>query len=85
LTLRCAKTTRGTYFCPTTLEPLTSEKEPALIQNSARCVFVRRDPDGLVLILRPLNLGALKYLMPRMSDKNQRPIVRIEEKPGSGQ
>jgi hypothetical protein len=78
------KDDKGDLFLPDDVEPLTFEKEAGLIQRSQRCVFIRRDPDGLVLILRPLNQGALKHLMPRLNDKDQRPIVRIEENPEAG-
>jgi hypothetical protein len=58
--------------------PLRYKEHESLI-GSDECVLIRRDPEGLVLILRPRNKGALKHLMPLLSTKNHRPIIRIEK------
>ncbi|HEX4772229.1 MAG TPA: hypothetical protein VH351_15440 [Bryobacteraceae bacterium] len=72
-----AQDKNGDLFVHGSLHPLDEETDAAVINSSPRCVLLRRDPDGFVLIVRPRNQGAL-HPAPLITDKSL-PIVRIEE------
>jgi hypothetical protein len=73
-----AEDEEGNLFLPDAVHPMSIE---ANVEASSRTVFVRRDPDGLVLILRPRNKNELNSFFPKFSCITHRPIIRVEEEP----